>query len=58
MKKKQEIVIKMNDNEQLTKYLAPDYSKIVCVNVYDKFWGNCEVMDPMVKKFLDFRLCE
>ena len=53
LKKKQEIVIKINDNEQFLKYTAPDYNKLVCINVYDKFWGACEVMDPMVKKLLD-----
>ena len=53
LKKKQEIVIKINDYEQLSKYIAADYNKLVCINVYDKFWGSCEVMDPMVKKFLE-----
>jgi hypothetical protein len=53
MKKKQEIVIKIQDFEIFQKYISPDYNKLVCINVFDKFWGPCEVMDPMVKKLLD-----
>ena len=32
------------------------------MNVYDKFWGPCEVADPLIKRYLEFpdnsRKCE
>jgi hypothetical protein len=52
-KKKPEVVLKIQDQEGLMKYISPDYNKIVCINVYDKFWGAVEVLDPQIKKFLE-----
>lgn len=54
-KKQQEIVIKIQDSEALKKYLSTDYNKIVCLNVFDKFWGPVEVLDSQIKKFLEFK---
>lgn len=53
MKKKLEIVIKCNDEEHFQKFMTPDNNKLVIMNVYDKYWGPCEVADQMVKRFLD-----
>ena len=53
MKKKQEIVIRIQDYDHFSKYTSIENRKLVCVNVHDKFWGPCEVIDPMVKKFFD-----
>lgn len=51
MKKKIEVVIKCTDKDQVNKYLTPDYPKLVIANVYDKFWGPCEVADLFIKRF-------
>jgi hypothetical protein len=52
-KKKLEVVIKITDEESLQKYLSTEYNKLVCLNVYDKYWGPVEVLDPHIKKLLD-----
>lgn len=53
MKKKLEVVIRLNEVEAFAKYTSPDYNKVVVANVFDKFWGPCEVADMMIKRFLD-----
>ena len=53
MKKKIEVVTRCLDKEQFGKYLVPDYPKVVVLNVFDKFWGPCEVADNMIKRFQD-----
>ncbi len=59
-KKQVEVVIKINDLTQLNNYLAPTYGKIVgiysftlVINIFDKFWGPCDVTNDMIKGFLD-----
>ena len=54
-KKKQGIIIRCNDKDLLNKYLDPDYNKIVVINVYDKYWGSCEVVEMITKRFLETR---
>ncbi len=57
-KKKIEIVRKVENIEELNKYLSPDFRKVVVslklvINVYDEFWGPCEIADMALKNFLD-----
>ena len=53
-KPKIEVIKKIEDKTILAGYMSPDYmKKIVCCNIYDKFWGSVEVSDPVVKKFLE-----
>ena len=52
MKKKLEVSIRCKDEEVFNTYFAPNRNKIVC-NVFDNFWGPCEVADSMIKRFLD-----
>ena len=53
-KQKQEIVKKIEDATSLKSYLNEEFSKkLVCINVYDKFWGLIEIADPVIKRFID-----
>lgn len=58
-KKQQEVVIRCND-EEFRKYMSPEHNKIVgklgfnvVVNIFNSFWGPCEVADLIVKRFLE-----
>jgi hypothetical protein len=53
MKKGKEIIIKVNDLNSFNKYMDPLLTKIVVMNVYDKFWGGVEILDSWVRRFLD-----
>jgi hypothetical protein len=52
-KKKIEVVMKCADKDQLFKYFCPENNKILVINVFDKFWGPCEVSDSMIKRFIE-----
>jgi len=53
-KVKVEVVKKIEDLNGLNVYLNESfYKKIVCCNIYDKFWGMVEVADPVIKRYVD-----
>jgi len=54
-KVKQEVVKRIEDKQVLTdNYLNSDFTKkIVCCNVFSKFWGMVEVADPVIKRYID-----
>ena len=55
MKKvKQEVIRKIEDKATFAKYMSPEnFKQLVVVNIYDKFWGYCEIADAVIKRFLD-----
>ncbi len=51
-KKKIEVIIPCTEPETVEKYLTME-TKIVVINVFDKYWGPSRVVDPMVKRFIE-----
>ena len=50
-KKKTQITIAIKTREELAPYLAEDYHKVVVLNLYDEFWGPCECVETLIKRF-------
>ena len=50
-KKKQQITIPIKTKDELLPFLASDYHKVVVLNVYDEFWGPCECVETLIKRF-------
>lgn len=51
MKKKIQVVKNVKTREELNKFLTPDFDKVLVLNIYDDFWGACEVAEPLIKRF-------
>ena len=50
-KKKQQITIPIKTKEELAPYLAETYHRVVVLNMYDEFWGPCECVETLIKRF-------
>ena len=50
-KKKTQITIAIKTREELAPYLAENYHKVVVLNLYDEFWGPCECVETLIKRF-------
>lgn len=53
MKKGKDIIQKVTDSSQLETFLDPNLNKVIIMNVYEKFWGPVEIIDPWVRRLLD-----
>lgn len=53
MSKKKAITISVESKEELDKFMAPDYPKVVVCNAYQEFWGNCKCFETLIGKFQD-----
>lgn len=53
MSKKKAITVDVETAEELSKYLTEDYPKVVIINVYHEFWGNCKCFESLIGKFND-----
>ena len=53
-KSKLEVIIPCKDKNQYNNYINHEYNKkLVILNAYDKFWGQCEIADLVIKRFID-----
>ena len=50
-KKKTQVTIPVKTKEELDTYLAPTYHKVIVLNLYDEFWGPCECVETLIKRF-------
>ena len=57
-KKKQHITIPIKTKEELAPYLAPDYHKVVVLNLYDEFWVLVTVWKLSLRDFKKIQLTQ
>lgn len=53
MKKKNQTFKTFKTKEELIKFITSNNDKVIVLNVFDPFWGSCEVAEPFVKRFQD-----
>lgn len=53
MKKKSQLFKNLKTKEELNQFLLANKDKVIVLNVYESFWGACEVAEPLIKRFQD-----